>query len=250
MDEQIKQKYYQLFLQSAQQYLLSFNTNLQSYIRSQTEQAAVEHMFIAAHSIRSQCEVMGYAELGEECHQVETMLRPLKDSSAPLTAEQLNYLQDRAKRITSLLGSIASSSATQSPASERELKSQTISEKKVLLVEDDHFFQQFYAYKLRENGFMVEISSNGDEGLKKLAAFMPDVVLLDLIMPIKDGFEFLTEKKQSESFNILNIPVIVFSTLGQEKDIQKAKELGAIDYVNKSFFDYANLLEKIQHCLG
>jgi len=114
---------------------------------------------------------------------------------------------------------------------------------KVLLVEDDEFFHKFYAFKLQEQGFEVAIAKNGLEGIAKLKEFLPDLVLLDLIMPIKDGFDFLQEKRVLE--NVKNIPVIVFSTLGQEQDMQKAKSLGANDYINKSFFDFDNLLRKI-----
>ncbi len=250
MDEQTKQKYHQLFLQSAKQYLFSFNTNLENYLRSQTEQAAVEQMFIAVHSIRSQCNVMGYRDLGNECAEVEQMLRPLRDSSTPLTSEQLNYLQDRGKKINLMLGSIAIPNTEVLVNDQQQGQESPVQNKKILLVEDDHFFQQFYAYKLKQSGFIVEEAANGDEGIKKLTTFLPNIVLLDLIMPVKDGFEFLAEKKQSESQQIVNIPVIIFSTLGQEKDIQRAKDLGANDYVNKSFFDYSTLIQKVQQFLG
>ena len=114
---------------------------------------------------------------------------------------------------------------------------------KILVIEDGKFFQNFYSLKLKAKGFEVEIAADGDEGLLKAKSNQPNLILLDIIMPKKDGFEFLKE------FNVdpLNqkIPVIVFSTLGQEADIQKAKSLGARDYVNKSFFDFENLYSKI-----
>ncbi len=245
MDEKTKQKYQQLFLQSAQQYLLNFNANLQSYLRSKTEQAAIEQMFISVHSIRSQCNVMGYTELANDCGEVESMLRPIKDSLTPLTNEQLAFLQEQGKNITLLLNSIANELKDDLPVDSHTVNYTSLPNKKVLLIEDDHFFQNFYAYKLHESGFTTQIASNGDEGIKKLQDFMPNVVLLDLIMPVKDGFEFLAEKRQSSLKDLVRIPVIVFSTLGQEKDIQRARELGAVDYINKSFFDYSKLIEKV-----
>lgn len=114
---------------------------------------------------------------------------------------------------------------------------------KILLVEDDKFFQKFYAYKLKEQNFEIEMAGDGNEGLAKILEVHPDLVLLDLIMPNKDGFELLDEKSKNPA--IANIPVIVFSTLGQEQDIERAKKLGAKEYVNKSFFDFDTLLAKI-----
>jgi CheY-like chemotaxis protein len=66
-------------------------------------------------------------------------------------------------------------------------------------------------------------------------------------MPNKDGFEVL--EVLSKDPNLQSIPVLVFSTLGTEQDVEKAKRLGAVDYVNKSFFDFDNLLAKIQTIL-
>ena len=75
----------------------------------------------------------------------------------------------------------------------------------------------------------------------------PDLMLLDLIMPNKDGFEVLSEISKNESLK--QIPIIIFSTLGQESDVEKAKKLGARDYVNKTFFNFDNLLEKVKQII-
>ena len=60
---------------------------------------------------------------------------------------------------------------------------------KLLLIEDDKFFHNFYAKKLAEVGYQVEVASDGKEGLEKMRVNKPDLVLLDLIMPIMDGFD-------------------------------------------------------------
>lgn len=114
---------------------------------------------------------------------------------------------------------------------------------KILLVEDDKFFREFYAQKLREKGIDVIQAGDGEEGLRKVTESIPDIILLDLIMPVKDGFGVLEEL--SKNIQAKNIPVLIFSTLGQEKDIEKAMSLGARGYVNKSFFDFETLFAKI-----
>ena len=114
---------------------------------------------------------------------------------------------------------------------------------KILLVEDDKFFREFYAFKLKEKKIDVGQAGDGEEALTIIPVFKPDLILLDLIMPKKDGFELL--KDMSVDPEMSKIPVLVFSTLGQQKDIDRAKQLGAKGYVNKSFFDFDNLLQMI-----
>lgn len=114
---------------------------------------------------------------------------------------------------------------------------------KILLIEDDKFFQEFYAFKLKERNIEVDVAGDGEEGLRKMAASKPDLVLLDLILPKKDGFEVLDTMTKNNLTS--EIPVLVFSTLGSEKDVEKAKSLGAKGYINKSFFDFDKLLNTI-----
>lgn len=114
---------------------------------------------------------------------------------------------------------------------------------KILLAEDDVFFQNFYSKKLAEKGYTVYVARDGKEALNQMTKNMPDLILLDLIMPNMDGFEVLTEKAKHPEAK--DIPVLVFSTLGQTDDIEKAKKLGATEYVNKTFFDFENLVTKI-----
>lgn len=115
---------------------------------------------------------------------------------------------------------------------------------KLLIIEDDKFFQKFYKSQLEEQGFQVDVAFNGEEGLTKIKEFQPDVILLDIIMPVKDGFEVLETLAQEGT--IKDHSILIFSTLGQEKDVQKALELGAKGYVNKSFFDFNTLVTKIK----
>lgn len=118
---------------------------------------------------------------------------------------------------------------------------------KILLIEDDVFFQKFYLTKLREQQVEVEVAGDGEEGLIKMKSVNPDLVLLDLIMPKIDGFSVLAARMQDEGLK--KIPVIVFSTLGQEKDVENAQKLGANGYINKGSFDFKVIIEKINQVL-
>jgi CheY-like chemotaxis protein len=114
---------------------------------------------------------------------------------------------------------------------------------KVLVVEDDHFLGTAYKVKLTKEGYDFRLATDGEEVMTVLQEFMPDVILLDLVMPRKDGFAVLGELKKDPKFK--DIPVIVASNLGQQEDHEKAKQLGAVDYVTKSELSLDAIVEKI-----
>ena len=119
---------------------------------------------------------------------------------------------------------------------------------KVLVVEDDRFLISAYRAKLTKSGFEVQMASDGEEALVLLRDFLPDVILLDLVMPRKDGFATLAEIKQQS--NLKNIPVIVASNLGQKEDIDKAMGLGAADFIIKSDLSMDDLVAKLEHMIA
>ena len=120
--------------------------------------------------------------------------------------------------------------------------------KKILLVEDDKFISRAYKDGLGRAGFEVSTASDGKEGMEKIQTENPDLVLLDLVLPIKNGFEVLSEIKMDEKSQ--DIPVIILSNLGQESDIQKGKDLGAVDYLIKSNFTMKQVIAKIKEHLA
>lgn len=115
--------------------------------------------------------------------------------------------------------------------------------KKILIVEDDDMLREMYKIKLTDENFNIDVAKDGNEGLMKIKEFQPDLVLLDLIMPRKNGFELLEEVSRDKG--IKGIPIIVLSNLGQQADINLAKSLGAKDYVIKSNILLNDLVEKI-----
>jgi len=114
----------------------------------------------------------------------------------------------------------------------------------VLVVEDDQFITNAYKYKFEEAGFDVKIAYNGEEALDLLKKNIPDVIILDIIMPVKNGFEVLSEIKKDKKLS--KIPVIVATNLGQEEHIKKAMDLGANEYIVKSELSLNDLVSKIK----
>ncbi|MCH7492604.1 response regulator [Patescibacteria group bacterium] len=118
---------------------------------------------------------------------------------------------------------------------------------KILLVEDDLSLLKIYSNKLKISGFDVSVAITGDEALRKVKTELPDLVLLDLILPGKDGFMVLEEIKSDPKTK--KIPVVILSNLGQESDIKRGKELGAIDYLVKSDIGLMDLVAKMKRYL-
>ena len=114
---------------------------------------------------------------------------------------------------------------------------------KILVAEDDKFLANAYRVKFNKAGYEIKIASDGQQAIDSLESFAPDVILLDLMMPVKDGFAVLEELKKNDKWK--NIPVIVASNLGQKEDIEKSIALGAKDYIVKSQMPINDILEKI-----
>ena len=119
--------------------------------------------------------------------------------------------------------------------------------KKILIVEDDEFLRSLNAKRLEGEGFEIDVAVDGNEALKKIQETKPDLIFLDLLLPNIDGFEVLTKIKADD--NLKNIPVIVFSNLGQPEDIEKAKKLGASDFMVKANFTLDDVIAKIKEVL-
>jgi DNA-binding response OmpR family regulator len=120
--------------------------------------------------------------------------------------------------------------------------------KKILVAEDDNFLANAYRVKLTKSSYEVKIVVDGEETLQVLKNYIPDLIILDLIMPKKDGFAVLEEIKKNESLK--KIPCIVASNLGQKEDIDRAKGLGADDYIIKTDLTMGGLLDKIKSFIG
>ncbi|MFO7807149.1 MAG: response regulator [Candidatus Moraniibacteriota bacterium] len=114
--------------------------------------------------------------------------------------------------------------------------------KKILVVEDDMPIARALSLKLEKEGFEVKSAGSGEEGLKVIESDDFDLVLLDLIMPEKDGFYVLEQVRKRN----LNVKIMVASNLSQPKDIKKAKKMGAVDYFVKSGTSIVEVVEKVK----
>lgn len=142
------------------------------------------------------------------------------------------------------VGAVSLSTNTK-PMSEQQKPS--VTNKIVLVVEDDKFLRELLVKKLTKEGFQVEAALDGETGVALLGQKTPDIILLDLLLPKMDGFEVLTRVRQDAKTKAT--PVIIFSNLGEKADIDKAMSLGATDFMVKANFTLDEIVTKMQGVL-
>ncbi|TSA44739.1 response regulator, partial [bacterium] len=118
--------------------------------------------------------------------------------------------------------------------------------RKILIIEDDKSLQNALAEMLTQEKYEIISAFDGEEGLQKLKEENPDLVLLDIILPKKDGYEVLAEIKKGEK---KNIPVLILTNLEEIDNVQKAIDLGATTFMVKSDFSLKDVLEKVKENL-
>jgi DNA-binding response OmpR family regulator len=119
--------------------------------------------------------------------------------------------------------------------------------KYVLIAEDDKNYSKIFAAKFTQAGYEVLVVGDGQQALDEIARRIPDMILLDIMMPVKNGFETLKEIRADKKFD--KVKVIVVSSLGQEADMERARGLGATDYFIKADSSLSDLMERINKYL-
>ncbi|TNF50755.1 response regulator [bacterium] len=105
--------------------------------------------------------------------------------------------------------------------------------KTVLVVEDKASLTQMLQFLFLSKGLSVQIAYNGKEALEKASSIVPSLILLDIMMPQMDGFEVLEKLKEDPETS--NIPVIMLTARKSRDDMQRARDLGAVEYITKPF---------------
>jgi CheY-like chemotaxis protein len=114
---------------------------------------------------------------------------------------------------------------------------------RILVIEDDKFLRKACEVGLKKRGFTVFTAIDGEEGLQQARANIPDLILLDLLMPKLSGLETLEALKKDEQTR--GIPVVILSNSSIDADIQKAKALGAAGYLVKAALSLQQLGDRV-----
>ena len=118
---------------------------------------------------------------------------------------------------------------------------------KILIVDDEELIRKIYYERLNFEGFEVQTANDGFEALEKMKTYTPDLILLDILMPRKDGFATLEEMKKNP--NLKDTAVIILTNAGREDDIKKGIFLGANDYLIKTNYSPNEIVGKISSLL-
>ena len=119
--------------------------------------------------------------------------------------------------------------------------------KRILVIDDDAMNLRMAEFILKKNLYEIETANSGAEGIEKLENEKFDLVLLDIEMPVMNGFETLEKLRGMSGFETM--PVIFLTASSEQQDVMKADVLGAIDYVKKPFLP-DDLLQRVQKAFG
>ncbi|KKQ97107.1 MAG: hypothetical protein A2W55_02910 [Candidatus Nealsonbacteria bacterium RIFCSPHIGHO2_02_38_10] len=120
--------------------------------------------------------------------------------------------------------------------------------KKILIIEDEKVLLDLLEKRMRAEGYDVAVALDGENGIQKAEEYRPDLILLDIIMPKKDGFEVMEELAADQELK--KIPVIIVSNSGQPVEIERVKKLGARDWLVKTEFDPKEVVDKVVAQIG
>jgi len=119
--------------------------------------------------------------------------------------------------------------------------------KTILLIEDDPFLIDIYSTKMKEAGFVVEVAQDGDDAFRKIKELIPDLVLLDIVLPTVNGWEILRDIKKDKMLKDLKI--IILSNLGEKDEVEKGIKAGATKYLVKAHYTPSEVIKEIKKIL-
>lgn len=116
--------------------------------------------------------------------------------------------------------------------------------KKVLIVEDDTVLANALSLSLQDKGYQIEVATDGAEAERMIKSVKPNLILLDLLLPIKNGFEVLKGLRADEELK--DTPVVILTNFEQETSIEEGMKMGAKDYIVKANIDIKDVPELVK----
>jgi DNA-binding response OmpR family regulator len=124
----------------------------------------------------------------------------------------------------------------------------TENKKKILIVEDDVFIRDIYQVKFSQEGFDVTVAEDGVKAMEKLEGMIPDIILLDIMMPYLNGMEVLKKIKSNDALK--NIPIIMLTNISEKEKVAEGNEYGVSDFLIKSHFTPSEVVQKVNTLLN
>lgn len=233
-----------LYLETARKLIFDYS-RIRKELGEKNNSYELQRIF---HSIKGQSMAMGYTVTATLSLKLETYFRITDEKKTVLDSAIMLQLPDPQVFLADM-DSIEESNSELDLSTEIDKVQKLVdaftenTHLHLLLVEDDYFFQKLYSAKLQDKSFFVDLAKDGEEAVARMAVKKYDCILLDIIMPKKNGFDVLRYAQENKI--IPKTPIIVFSTLGEEQNKDMAMSLGAADFINKGNFDFDQLLSKI-----
>ncbi len=120
--------------------------------------------------------------------------------------------------------------------------------KSILLIEDDPFLIDIYSQKFKRSRFEIRAAETADQAFQMVKEKIPDLILLDIVLPQVDGWSILKKIKADKSLS--EVKIIVFSNLGQKEEVEKGLSLGAVKYLIKAQYTPLEVVKEIEKILG
>lgn len=119
---------------------------------------------------------------------------------------------------------------------------------KIAIIEDDNVISQMYRMKFEADNFDVQVANNGRDGVALVKQFSPDIILLDLQMPIMNGVDALREIRKADWGK--TVPVLILTNLGEEEASKDIRALGIHSYIVKADLTPRQVAERVKEALG
>lgn len=133
-------------------------------------------------------------------------------------------------------------------SSDKTVRRKSYKYMKLLIIEDEEILVRVLREKFEKTGAQVLVEMNGDKALSVVKRYKPDIILLDIVLPNKDGLEILSELKADSELK--NIPVVIMSNIEEDERVSEALKLGALEYIMKVQHPIDEIVEKVmQHVL-
>jgi len=120
--------------------------------------------------------------------------------------------------------------------------------KSILLIEDDPFLIDIYSKKFQKSGFDIKVADSAEKAFSELESKVPDLILLDIVLPHVDGWAILKKIKANKA--LAQAKVVVFSNLGQKEEVEKGLNLGAVKYLIKAQHTPSEVVKEVSRLLA
>lgn len=118
---------------------------------------------------------------------------------------------------------------------------------KILIIEDDPLITKIYTTRLKADGYEVFSADNGEDGIKLAEKELPQIIILDIMMPKIDGFGVLQRLRSLPQ--IQPVPILIYSNLAQESEMDRAKRTGATEFIVKANISPTEMVSKVKNYL-